>query len=308
MNRIRKNLKILEKWAAKSGVSCYRLYDADLPEYAVAVDFFEGRWLHVQEYVAPREIDADKASRRLEDVVTVLPDAVGVPAENVFLKRRKRRKRTEQYTRMENRGEFYEVHEGGYSFLVNFSDYLDTGLFLDHRLTRELVRSLSRGTRFLNLFAYTCTASVYAVKGGAATTTSVDSSNTYLKWARENFSANGIAGQQHRLLRSDCWEWLHLDHEEYDLIFMDPPTFSNAKGKRATLDVQRDHPKLIRLAAARLAPGGVLIFSTNFRRFRLERAQLEGLDVEDITEQTIPRDFERNRRIHSCYRISRGRS
>lgn len=304
VNRIRKNRKLLDKWAQQNGISCYRLYDADLPEYAVAVDFFEGRWLHVQEYVAPREIDAEKTAQRLEDVVTVLPDALGVAPENVFLKWRRRRKRTEQYTRIGASGEFYEVHEGGYSFLVNFSDYLDTGLFLDHRLTRELVRAESKGARFLNLFAYTSTASVYAAKGGASATTSIDSSNTYLKWARENFTANGIAGQQHRLLRADCWEWLHVDRDQYDFIFMDPPTFSNAKGKRATLDVQRDHPKLIRLAANRLAPGGVLLFSTNYRRFFMDESALEGLRVENITASTIPRDFSRNRRIHSCYRIA----
>ncbi|HUX20166.1 MAG TPA: bifunctional 23S rRNA (guanine(2069)-N(7))-methyltransferase RlmK/23S rRNA (guanine(2445)-N(2))-methyltransferase RlmL [Spirochaetia bacterium] len=304
VNRIRKNRKILEKWARQEGITCYRLYDADLPEYAVAVDYFEGRWLHVQEYVAPSEIDEDKTARRLEDIITVLPEALGVAPENVFLKRRKRRKRTEQYTRIGASGEFCEVHEGGCSFLVNFNDYLDTGLFLDHRLTRELVRTEAKGARFLNLFAYTSTASVYAAKGGARSTTSIDSSNTYLQWARENFTLNGIAGQQHRLLRADCWEWLHVDKEQYDLIFMDPPTFSNAKGKRATLDVQRDHPKLIRLGVERLARGGVLLFSTNFRRFSMDESALPDLKIENITQATIPRDYSRNRRIHSCYRIT----
>ncbi len=303
INRIRKNRKILDKWAARSGISCYRIYDADLPEYAVAVDYFEGRWLHVQEYVAPSSIDADRAARRLEDIMTVLPDTIGVPPENVFLKRRKRQRRSEQYRKLAAKGEFYEVHEQDCSFLVNFTDYLDTGLFLDHRLTREKIRGAATGKSFLNLFAYTCTASVCAAKGGAISTTSVDSSNTYLRWARENFTANGIAGQQHRLLRADCWEWLHVDTERYDMIFMDPPTFSNAKGKRATLDVQRDHPKLIRLAANRLASGGTLIFSTNFRRFQIDSDAFADLEIEDITRETIPRDFSRNRRIHHCFRI-----
>ena len=273
--------------------------------YASSPDHFAELALHF--YLAARGgADAEKAVERLDDVMTVLPEALGVSPDGVFLKRRKRRKRTEQYSKLAATGEFYQVHEGDCSFLLNFTDYLDTGLFLDHRLTRELVRRESPGRRFLNLFAYTCTATVYAAKGGAASTTSIDSSNTYLRWARENLTANGIAGQQHRLLRADCWEWLHVDQERYDLIFMDPPTFSNAKGKRATLDVQRDHPKLIKLAAARLAPHGTLLFSTNFRRFQLDRGSLSGFDVEDITRETIPRDFARNSRIHRCFRIGVG--
>ena len=307
VNRIIKNRKMLGSWASDNGITCYRLYDADLPEYAVAVDLYEGRWLHVQEYVAPAVIDPDKASRRLDDIVTVLPEALSIPSEHLFLKRRKKRRRTEQYTRLETSGEFYEIHEGGHTFLANFTDYLDTGIFLDHRLIRGMIRDEAKGARFLNLYSYTATASVYAVAGGARSTLSVDGSNTYQRWARENFVANRIAGQQHRLERADCWEWLHTDRGIYDLIYMDPPTFSNAKGKRATLDVQRDHVKLIRLVMERLAPEGVLLFSTNFRRFKMDEAALLGMEIEDISRKTIPRDFERNPHIHHAFRIHRAK-
>ena len=303
VNRMIKNRRLLGRWAERTGITCYRLYDADLPEYAVAIDLYEGQWLHVQEYVAPQLIDPDKASQRLDDIMTVLPETLGIAKENVFLKRRERHKRSEQYGRLESGGQFYEVHEGGRTFLANFTDYIDTGIFLDHRLTRDMIRRAASGARFLNLFSYTATASVYAASGGALSTLSIDSSNTYLRWARENFVANGIGGQQHRLDRADCWEWLHTDRGTYDLIFLDPPTFSNAKGKRATLDVQRDHVKLIGLVLDRLSPEGTLLFSTNFRRFRFETEALERASVEDITSETIPRDFQRNRRIHQCYRI-----
>ncbi len=305
VNRIVKNRRLLSKWARREGVSCYRLYDADLPEYAVAVDFFEERWLHVQEYVAPAYIDPEKTERRLSAVMAALPEAMDIDSASIFLKRRRRRKRTEQYTRMDTKGEFYEVHEGNLRYLVNFTDYLDTGLFLDHRITRGMIRDAAKGRHFLNLYAYTCTATVCAAAGGALSTTSVDSSNTYLRWARENLTLNGIAGQEHTLQRADCTEWLRTDRRRYGLIFMDPPTYSNSKDKRPTFDVQRDHVKLIHLAADRLEPEGLLFFSTNFRRFSMDLAGLSGLTVEDISAATIPPDFARNRRIHHCYRIRR---
>jgi len=307
-NRLRKNLRHLGKWARREGVTCYRVYDADLPEYALAVDLYE-KWVHVQEYEAPPTIDPAVAQARLAGAMAVIPEALGIPADRVALKVRRRQRGPAQYERHATTGQFHEVHEGGLRFLVNLTDYLDTGLFLDHRPTRAMLRHAARSRRFLNLFAYTGTASAYAAAGGAASTTSVDMSAVYLDWARRNLAANGFAdARRHRLVRADCLRWLaEAPAAAFDLIFLDPPTFSTSKrmGER-TLDVQRDHPELIRAVLRLLAPGGELIFSTNFRRFRMAQAALRGLQLEDITAATIPPDFARNPRIHACWRIRRG--
>jgi 23S rRNA (guanine2445-N2)-methyltransferase / 23S rRNA (guanine2069-N7)-methyltransferase len=283
------------------------VYDADLPEYALAVDLYE-RWAHVQEYAAPATIDPEKAAARLRDALAVLPKALGFPEAHVILKVRRRQKGSAQYQRHATTGQFREIGEGGLRFLVNLTDYLDTGLFLDHRSTRALIRSVVRGGRFLNLFAYTGTASVYAAAGGAASTTTVDMSPVYLDWARRNMALNGFSeGRTHRFVRADCLAWLAAPHpERYHVIFLDPPTFSNsARMGEATFEVQRDHVSLIQSAAKLLARDGVLFFSNNFRHFKMHRAALAGLIVEDITPTTIPPDFLRNPRIHTCWRISR---
>ncbi len=309
-NRLNKNLKTLGKWAAREGVHCYRLYDADIPEYAVAVDLYEDR-VHVQEYVPPATIEPAKAEARLGQVMTVLPHALGVPPERIFLKLRQRQKGGNQYEKHDARSEFLEVREGPARLLVNLSDYLDTGLFLDHRLTRALVGSLARDRDCLNLFAYTGTATVYAALGGARSTTTVDLSATYLDWTQRNFALNGIAGRQHRLERADCLDWLgqaSRGRARYGLIFVDPPTFSNSKRMTGTFDVQRDHVALLRLAATLLTPDGVLVFSNNNRRFRMDREALAGLAIEDISRKTLPRDFERNPRIHNCWKITQARA
>jgi 23S rRNA (guanine2445-N2)-methyltransferase / 23S rRNA (guanine2069-N7)-methyltransferase len=279
------------------------VYDADLPEYAVAVDLYDG-WAHVQEYAPPTTVDPVKARRRLREVMAVVPEVLGIPPMHAVLKVRRPQRGTDQYQKLQDQGRFLEVEEGGLRFLVNLTDYLDTGLFLDHRLTRRLIRELAPGRRFLNLFAYTGTATVYAAAGGAASTTTVDLSTTYLDWARRNLDLNGFTGPEHGFVRVDCLEWLEGGGNAYDLIFLDPPTFSNSKSMDGTLDVQRDHAGLIRAAMRRLAPAGVLIFSTNFRRFRLDQAVAEEFQVTDITRQTIPPDFARNPRIHSCFRIT----
>jgi 23S rRNA (guanine2445-N2)-methyltransferase / 23S rRNA (guanine2069-N7)-methyltransferase len=196
------------------------------------------------------------------------------------------------------------VHEGDCRFLVNFTDYLDTGLFLDHRPTRQMLRELAAGKHFLNLFAYTGAATVYAAAGGARATTTVDLSQVYLDWAQRNLALNGFSGAQHEFVRADCLEWLQRERRRFDLIFLDPPTFSTSKRMDATFDVQRDHGPLLRAAAGLLAPGGVLIFSNNNRRFKMDREALPELLIEEITRQTLPRDFERNPRIHNCWRIT----
>ncbi len=303
-NRLRKNLRNLGRWARREGVSCYRLYDADLPEYAVAVDRY-GDLVHVQEYAPPKSIDPHQAKVRLREALAAVRAVLEVPREKVFLKVRQQQKGKEQYRKLAASGEFHEVREGECRLLVNLRDYLDTGLFLDHRPTRQLLGELAAGRDFLNLFAYTGTATVHAALGGAASTTSVDLSRTYLDWARRNLELNGLSGPRHRLLQDDCREWLKRETRRYGLIFLDPPTFSNSKRMDGTFDVQRDQVELLSAAAALLTDDGILIFSTNHRQFRLDQAALSGLVITDITRQTIPPDFARNQRIHRCWKIVR---
>ncbi len=302
-NRLKKNLKTLGKWARQQNISCYRLYDADMPEFAVAIDLY-GDWAHVQEYAAPASISEDKAQARLQDVLVALPQVLGIPASQVVLKQRQRQTGKQQYQRMDRRGEFMTVTEGQVKLLVNLTDYLDTGLFLDHRPIRLRIAEEARGKRFLNLFCYTASASVHAAVGGARKTTSVDLSKTYLDWARRNLSLNGLS-DLHQLVQDDVMKWLEQDRGEYDLIFIDPPTFSNSKRLDDVFDVQRDHLQLLDMAMARLAPGGVLYFSNNFRRFRLDPALEEKYQVQDISAQTLDKDFQRNTRIHRTWRLSR---
>lgn len=310
-NRLRKNLKKLAKWVKQNDVHCYRLYDADLPEYAVAVDVYQGAqtWVNVQEYESPKTIDPAKANQRLTAAMTEIPRVLEVDAANVFLKVRRRQKNTDQYEKQADSGHFQVVEEAGCKFWVNFEDYLDTGLFLDHRPIRYLIQQQAKGKRFLNLFAYTGSATVHAAVGGAASSVTVDMSNTYLDWAKRNFDLNGIRGD-HKLLRANCLQWLAeqaalKQKPQFELIFLDPPTFSNSKKMDEAFDVQTDHQQLIRNASALLAPDGVLYFSTNFRRFKLDREALADLTIEDISASTIPEDFARDQKIHYCWRISR---
>ncbi|MCE5252595.1 MAG: bifunctional 23S rRNA (guanine(2069)-N(7))-methyltransferase RlmK/23S rRNA (guanine(2445)-N(2))-methyltransferase RlmL [Actinomycetia bacterium] len=308
-NRLRKNLRHLRRWAARSGIHCYRLYDADLPEYAVAIDLYED-WAHVQEYAPPGTVDPVRARRRLREVMAVVPEILEIPPEHAVLKVRRAQRGADQYQKLRDAGTYLEVHEAGLRFLVNLTDYLDTGLFLDHRPTRALIRELAPGRRFLNLFGYTGSATVYAAAGGAVSTTTVDLSAVYLDWARRNLELNGFYGPEHGFVRADCLEWLSQraaaleQAPTYDLIFLDAPTFSNSKSMRGTLDIQRDHAWLIRMAVRLLSPHGILLFSTNFRHFRLDPALATQLRVADITRQTIPPDFARNPRIHACFRVT----
>jgi 23S rRNA (guanine2445-N2)-methyltransferase / 23S rRNA (guanine2069-N7)-methyltransferase len=314
-NRLRKNLKALGGWARGAGVACFRVYDADMPEYAFSIDLYQdavappevhaGRWAYVQEYAPPATVDAAKARARREEAFATIPAVLGIPRDRVHLRVRRKQKAGSQYEKLAERGEFRTVAEGGLKLLVNFTDYLDTGLFLDHRPTRARIGELAKGKRFLNLFAYTCTASVFAAAGGAVATTSVDLSHTYLDWARRNFEANGFRdSSRHKLLQEDVVEWLEAPtRERYDLIFLDPPTLSRSKRMHGELDVQRDHVKLIWSTLRRLAPGGLLIFSTNFRKFKLDAPALAELDVRDVSDATIPKDFARDRKIHQCFEI-----
>ena len=301
-NRLQKNLKSLGKWARQAGVECYRLYDADMPEYALAIDLYRD-WVHVQEYAPPRSIDPEKAQVRLLDALAAIPVALGIPADKVVIKRRERQTGTRQYERQGEQGRFMEVSEGGVKLLVNLTDYLDTGLFLDHRPMRLRIQREAAGKRFLNLFCYTATVTAHAAKGGARSTTSVDLSKTYLDWARRNLSLNGFSDKQ-RLEQGDVMAWLAADRGEYDLIFIDPPTFSNSKRMEGVFDVQRDHVHLLDLAMTRLAPGGVLYFSNNFRKFQLDEMLAKRYKIAEISGETLDPDFARNNRIHRAWRIS----
>jgi 23S rRNA (guanine2445-N2)-methyltransferase / 23S rRNA (guanine2069-N7)-methyltransferase len=311
-NRLQKNSKHLGRWLRREEISCYRLYDADLPEYALAVDVYEGEklWVHLQEYQPPKSVDSGKARQRLREAIGVILEILEVDEERLFFKVRRQQKGSAQYERLGETGRYHQVQEGGCRFWVNFEDHLDTGLFLDHRFTRRMLGELAAGKRFLNLFAYTGTASVYAAKGGALATTTIDMSNTYLDWAKRNMALNGFQGPEHQFVRVDCMEWLRRGGggRHYGLIFLDPPSFSTSKRMEDTLDLQRDHVQLIRQAARLLEPDGVLIFSNNLRRFRMDLEALADLEVEDISRAILPKDFERNPKIHNCWRIQKSGS
>ncbi|NKI35228.1 bifunctional 23S rRNA (guanine(2069)-N(7))-methyltransferase RlmK/23S rRNA (guanine(2445)-N(2))-methyltransferase RlmL [Wenzhouxiangella sp. XN79A] len=303
-NRLTKNRKNLGKWLRREDITCYRVYDADLPEYALAVDVYgsdDGDWLHVQEYEAPASVDAGKARSRLRAALATIPEALEVPPERMVFKVRRRQKGHEQYQRHGERGRFLTVREGPARLAVNLTDYLDTGLFLDHRPVRRWIGEQARDQRFLNLFGYTGAATVHAAVGGAAETTTVDLSKTYLDWLRRNLDLNGLDRLSNRIVHADVIGWLQRAAGPYDLVFLDPPSFSNSKRMDDTLDVQRDHPTLIRAAMRLLAPGGTLIFSNNLRSFSMDGSLTEEFAVEDRTGWSIPKDFERNRRIHGCW-------
>ena len=297
------NMEKMKAAAEKEGVSCYRIYDADIPEYAAAIDIYEGKWVNLAEYAAPPTVDPELAEKRLNEMILVTERATGIDIENIYVKQRKSQKGKNQYTRLATSNRFNIVRENGVRLLVNFQDYLDTGVFLDHRPVRKMIQAMAEGKRFLNLFCYTGTATLNAIKGGAVSTVSVDASSTYLDWAIENLRLNGYPTDiENFFYRSDAIDWLWDTYDRYDLIFCDPPTFSNSKD-RAMFDVQRDHYRLIKAAAMHLAPGGTLIFSTNFRRFRMDEGVLRDYIVEDITPETIGFDFENDPNIHKCYLI-----
>lgn len=301
-NRLRKNRKRLSKWLKRSGVECYRLYDADMPEYALAIDIY-GAWVHVQEYAAPRSIDAGQAERRLLEAVGVLPEVLGVSADYIFLKRRERQSGRAQYERRDSTGQRFQVSEGNAKLWVNLRDYLDTGLFLDHRPVRRWLFENAAGKRVLNLFCYTATASVQAALGGASESLSIDMSNTYLGWAEDNFRLNRLDMSRHRLVREDCMAWLERTEPQFDLIFMDPPTFSNSKKMDSVLDIQRDHAHMIERAMAHLAPTGTLLFSNNLRRFKMDESVESRFEVKALSKQMLDPDFERRPDIHHVYEI-----
>ncbi|APB79815.1 TPA: bifunctional 23S rRNA (guanine(2069)-N(7))-methyltransferase RlmK/23S rRNA (guanine(2445)-N(2))-methyltransferase RlmL [Pasteurella multocida] len=301
-NRLQKNSKKIEKWAKQQGINAYRLYDADLPEYNLAVDRYDDH-IVVQEYAAPKNIDENKARQRLLDAVTATLQVTGVETNKLILKVRQKQKGTNQYEKLANKGDYFYVNEYGAKLWVNLTDYLDTGLFLDHRLTRKMLGEMAKGKDVLNLFAYTGSATVHMALGGAKSTTTVDMSNTYLNWAEQNLLLNDLEGKQHKLIQADCLQWLARCDRQFDLIFVDPPTFSNSKRMEDSWDVQRDHIKLMTQLKRILRPNGTIVFSNNKRGFKMDVEGLEtlGLSAVDITAKTLPLDFERNKQIHNCW-------
>ncbi|MDX8191300.1 bifunctional 23S rRNA (guanine(2069)-N(7))-methyltransferase RlmK/23S rRNA (guanine(2445)-N(2))-methyltransferase RlmL [Klebsiella pneumoniae] len=304
-NRLRKNLKKFKKWARQEGIECYRLYDADLPEYNVAIDRYAD-WVVVQEYAPPKTVDAHKARQRLFDIIAATIAVLDMAPNKLVLKTRERQKGKNQYQKMAEKGDFIEVQEYNARLWVNLTDYLDTGLFLDHRIARRMLGQMSKGKDFLNLFSYTGSASVHAGLGGARSTTTVDMSRTYLEWAERNLRLNGLTGRAHRLMQADVLGWLRESTEQFDLIFIDPPTFSNSKRMEDAFDVQRDHIRLMTDLKRLLRKGGTIMFSNNKRGFRMDHDGLAalGLKAQEISQKTLSQDFARNRQIHNCWLIT----
>lgn len=304
-NRLHNRARHFRRWPTKRGVTCYRLYERDVPDVPLVVDRYEDA-LHIAEFARPHDRSPAQHADWLDLMTRTAATTLEVSRERVFVKHRDRQRGADQYGRVDDRNAKFVVNEGGLKFVVNLSDYIDTGLFLDHRLTRDMVRKAASGRRFLNLFAYTGSFSVYAAAGGAATTT-VDKSTTYTDWARENLELNGLTGPEHRIIRSDIREFIARLNPRgvWDLAVVDPPTFSNTKGTDVDWDIQRDHAELLRQLAPHIAPSGLVYFSTNFRRFKLDETALAPLfRIRDITRQTIPEDF-RNDRIHKCWILTR---
>lgn len=314
-NRLQKNFKTLEKWAKKNNIHCYRLYDADMPEYAAAIDIYRGTPLHgrheqmyinVQEYAAPKSVDEDRAAQRFAEIEAAIPFALDVPIQNISYKQRRRNKGTMQYEKLTEvpTGELFSVIEGESKLHINMWQYLDTGLFLDHRIVRDMIADNVQDARFLNLFCYTATASVRAAMAGARYTVSVDMSNTYLNWARKNFALNGLSESRNRLEQADCLKWLEANEQQFDVILLDPPSFSNSKRMEDVLDVQRDHVSMINHCMRVLSEEGTLVFSNNLRSFKLDTEALSAYTIRDISAETIDEDFKRNPKIHQCWLIS----
>lgn len=302
-NRLKKNQKALAKWLKTAPTNAYRLYDADMPEYSAAIDFYDGR-LHIQEYAPPKKVDMKAAASRFKEIIAAVCDVFECEPSDLSIKTRERLRGTKQYEKAESSADDFVVTEGKAKLWVNLHKYLDTGLFLDHRPLRLRIGEEAQGKRFLNLFAYTATASVHAALGGASRTVSVDMSKTYLSWAERNFELNHIHSNAHECVQSDVFKYLQNVREGFDLIMLDPPSFSNSKRMDDVLDIQRDHVKLIKRCLDILSPNGVLYFSNNLRTFKLDYESLPAANIDDITEQTIDIDFARNRKIHQCFRIT----
>lgn len=300
-NRVRKMQRHYARWARKQGIYCYRIYDADIPEFPLAIDVY-GDALHVAEYQRKHTLSDEEYLAWQRGCQEVLESVTGT--ENLFFKHRQQQKGKDQYEKYDSRQAERIVQEGGLNFIVNLSDYLDTGLFLDHRTTRDRVRQEAAGKRVLNLFCYTGSFTAYAAEGGASSSLSIDLSNTYLNWAQRNLELNELQSPKHEFLQADVKQWLrNAESGQFDLIVIDPPTFSNSKRMLDVLDVQRDHAAMLHDCIRCCRPGAQIYFSTNYRRFKFDHEAFPGLQIHDISAQTVPPDF-RNKRIHQCYLIT----
>lgn len=300
-NRLTKNFKHLNKQAKRLGVTCYRIYDHDLPEFPICVEIY-GPYVYVAEYKRRHQLSDDEYQLWMDESLNSIVKIVAVPLENIFYKlRQKKQGRLGQYLKLENIKKELVVEENGMKFIVNLSDYLDTGLFLDHRNTREKVKSISKNKNVLNLFAYTGSFSVYAASGGAQEVVTVDLSNTYLQWAKKNMELNGFENESnYKFVQADVLQYLDsLDNECFDIIILDPPTFSNSKKMNDILDIQRDHVSLINRCLKILKKGGLLFFSNNYKKFVLEQEKIHSNEIKDMTLQTVPFDF-----VGRCTRFS----
>lgn len=308
-NRLGKNIKHLMKWARREGIEAWRAYDRDIPQYPLAVDIY-GERVHVQEYDTGWQLGEVAHRAWLDEIREAIVFVTGFSPEHIYFKVRRRQKGTRQYEKLTQEGEEFSVGEYGRRFWVNLEKYLDTGLFLDHRNTRRRVGTLAAGKRFLNLFAYTGSFSIYAATGGAVSSETVDLSNTYCAWAQRNFELNGIDTAQHRITRQDVRAWLaaaQAQQRQFDLIVMDPPSFSNSKKTPDILDIQRDHAALIEAAMRLLAEDGLLIFSNNLKSFVLDESLAARFHIQNVSQKSLPEDF-RNQKIHQCFDIRHRRA
>lgn len=302
LNRIKKNKKILRPYLIQNQITCYRVFDWDMPEFPLCIDIYE-KHVHVSTYKTKFQQNEAAYNEWLHNSLQAIEIACEVERENIFVKTRERHHGT-QYQKVNHQQQLIEVQEQGIKFYVNLSDYLDTGLFLDHRPLRQQVRLAATGKHILNLFAYTGSFSVYAAMGGAFTTTTVDLSSTYLQWAKNNFLLNGISIAKHSFIKADCKQWIQqTPRKKYDIIILDPPTLSKSKWMPTTFDVQADHVLLINHALQFLTPDGILYFSNNYRNFVLDEINIQTKNIVNITDKTIPPDF-KNKKIHQCWAIS----
>jgi 23S rRNA (cytosine1962-C5)-methyltransferase len=305
-NRLAKMVKHISKWAKKNNVTCYRIYDHDVPQFPFAIDRYEDV-LYLTEYQTSYPMTEDEHMSWLGMCLTKLVEVTEIPLDNIFYKTRRRQKGLSQYTKESDEGYGEIVNENGLKFKINLTDYLDTGLFLDHRNTRQMVREEAKDKSVLNLFSYTGAFSVYAAAGEAAKVTTIDMSFTYMSWAKENFKINGFVDpKKYQFIQADVIEWLaqSAGREKYDIIVLDPPTFSNSKRMLDVLDIQRDHATLINQCLRILNPGGSLYFSTNFRRFQMDSVHIATHNIKNTSAQTVPNDY-RDKKIHFSFKIKK---